>query len=623
MSLKLPALYVAYPVPDTSSLSPGSGLPHPLPAALPLQVLQSLPGAVVVLDASGIVQLVNPAAAQLLRCQPAALLGQPLYAALPAELHEQLQQAGAAGEKFQLEYFEPGRAAWFCWVGVPLEAGLLLTIEDITQAKQARQELQQAYAQLEAIFEAVPAQLGYYQAVRDEQGQLIDLRSVAINRASNTLMQLSDRPGAELMSVLVPGLRELPVWQTITQVVSTGEPQRLELEHRFGNQVRWLDVYYARLGDGLINASLDITARKELEQELRAGKDRLQAVFDSSTLALHVLKSVRDAAGRIIDFEVVLANKAAEVEAQGPVVGRRMLVDWPHSRKVGLFDGIRRTVETGQPLDLEHYFDGDGFQGWFRWTAVKLGDGVASTVENITARKQDTAELLRLERVQQQQLANAVLAAQETERRRIAESLHNGVGQQLYAAQLHLDGLARTDNPAAFAECKSQVLQLLRTAVWQTRDLSHQLIPTELEDFGLVAVLQGICRDFTTPQLRFTCEVGQFPTLPPALELAFYRMAQELANNIVKHAQASEATLHLRAPAGWLELWADDNGRGFSATARPDRGLGLQMLTDRVELLGGTLTIDSSPGYGTQVRIRIPHQPVPLGVGLPPEPGLA
>ncbi|UOQ50935.1 sensor histidine kinase [Hymenobacter cellulosivorans] len=600
-------------LPDSSFLSPEHGLADQRPAALPLQVLYRLPGAVLVLGAAGVVELVNPAAEQLLGHRSEALLGHALEAVLPADLCQQLRQAAAQAETWRLEYYAAGRQQWFGWTGVPLESGLLLTIEDITAAKQAGQELQQAYAQLEAIFEAVPLQLGYYQAVRDAQGQLIDLRAVAVNHASTALMQLPEIPSPQLMSTQLPELRNLPVWQIITQVIETGESQHLELEHHFQDQIRWLDVSYARLGDGLINASLDITTRKQLEQELRAGKDRLQAIFDSSTLALHVLRSIRDAAGRIIDFEVVQANKTAEVEANGPLIGRRMLVDWPHSRAVGLFDGVMRTVETGQPLDMEHYFDGDGFQGWFRWTAVKLGDGAASTVENITARKQDTAELLRLERVQQQQLANAVLAAQEAERRRIAESLHNGLGQQLYATQLHLDGLTATTAEPVFRERKNRITQLLHAAIWQTRALSHQLIPTELEDFGLVVALQGICRDFTTPQLRFTSEVAAVPTLPPALELAFFRMAQELANNIVKHAQASEATLHLRAPAGWLELWADDNGRGFSPETKPAQGMGLQMLTDRVKLLGGNLRIDSSPNCGTQVRIRIPHRTSPPG----------
>ncbi|MDF7815616.1 PAS domain-containing sensor histidine kinase [Hymenobacter sp. YC55] len=598
--------------PSMSNNSPTFSEPNRL-ASVPggaQAVLHCLPGAVVVINQNWVVQLANAAAEQLFDRSSTGMVGLSLVAMLPEELVKKLRQAQieAAGKFFTLEHYNDGPHKWLCWKGVSLQECVVLTVEDISAYKQAGQVFRQTHQQLEAIFDAIPAQLGYYEAVRDAQGRLIDLRSMAVNQASSTKMLLVGDSAGQLMSTQVPGLRELPVWQTIQQVIETGETQQLELQHTFGDHTVWFDVCYSRFGDGLINASIDITARKVLEDELRAGKAMLQAVFDSSTLALHVLRSIRDAEGRIVDFEVILANKPAEIEAGGPLVGKRMLVDWPHSRKVGLFDGIVRTVETGQALDLEHYYDGEGMQDWYRWTAVKLGDGVASTVENITARQQATAEQLRRERVQQQELANAVLEAQETERRRIAESLHNGLGQQLYAAQLHLHQLMPTAPPAAFAESMRQTQVLLQNAIRQARTLSHQLMPTVLEDFGLTVALRDISQNFTTPQLRFTTEVETLPELPPTLQLALYRMAQELANNVVKHASATDAVMQLRAPDGWLELEVKDNGLGFDPAQRSREGLGLQLLTDRVQLLGGQLTVISSPESGTQVQIRIPRQ---------------
>jgi two-component system NarL family sensor kinase len=211
-----------------------------------------------------------------------------------------------------------------------------------------------------------------------------------------------------------------------------------------------------------------------------------------------------------------------------------------------------------------------------------------------------------LQLIQQQQLTNAVLDAQESERQRIAESLHNGLGQLLYATQLHLNSLAATAGKEAFTEGKRKVEHLLKTAIDQTRTISHQLTPTILQDFGLEVAVQDICRDFNSPRLRLYSEVSVSRSLPPSLALAVYRMVQELINNVAKHAHATEASLHLIEQDGWLELQAEDNGQGFDHAQPRTKGMGLNALRDRIKLLNGLLTITSSPGQGTHVNIRIP-----------------
>ena len=216
-----------------------------------------------------------------------------------------------------------------------------------------------------------------------------------------------------------------------------------------------------------------------------------------------------------------------------------------------------------------------------------------------------------MQQTQQQGLANAVLDAQEVERARIAEGLHNGLGQVLYAVQLRLGQLRADLEAPAFASSKRQAEQLLQAAIAETRTLSHQLTPTVLADFGLITAVRQICQDFSTPARRLHCSAGELPLLPPALALAVYRMAQELAANVVQHANATEAHLHLNAHNGWLELRADDNGHGFDPDLpRPD-SRGLNALRNRVQLLNGELTITSSPDDGTHVLVRVPQVAAP------------
>ena len=94
--------------------------------------------------------------------------------------------------------------------------------------------------------------------------------------------------------------------------------------------------------------------------------------------------------------------------------------------------------------------------------------------------------------------------------------------------------------------------------------------------------------------------------LSPSLEDSLYRLAQEALNNALKHAEASQVTVDLRVDDGWVELVVGDNGRGFDPQALPDLGgMGLTNMRQRVEDAGGTLAIASTPGQGTQVKVRV------------------
>jgi signal transduction histidine kinase len=222
------------------------------------------------------------------------------------------------------------------------------------------------------------------------------------------------------------------------------------------------------------------------------------------------------------------------------------------------------------------------------------------------------ADNLRLRLRQQQTLFEAVQAAQEAERKRIAESLHNGLGQLLFATKLRFDqfhALAPATTPT-LAAAQQQADHLLAEAIRQTRALSHELVPLTLEEFGLPAALKDICQKLSSPRLRFHCQVQldeAAPPLPASLQLALYRMAQELGQNIVKHARgATEASLELETTPGFVLLRVEDNGPGFAPNAADRAGLGLRSIRDRVALLGGVLDMSPTPLAGAYVRIRIP-----------------
>jgi signal transduction histidine kinase len=208
---------------------------------------------------------------------------------------------------------------------------------------------------------------------------------------------------------------------------------------------------------------------------------------------------------------------------------------------------------------------------------------------------------------QQQALFEAVQAAEEEERRRMSESLHNGIGQLLFATKLQLDCLP--DAPELSP--RRRAADLLGEAIQQTRALSHELTPATLEEFGLEKTLHSICRTLNAPGLRWHCNLvfEEARPLPLSLQLAVYRLVQELAQNVLKHAQATEATLEVEVLPTWLVLRVEDNGRGFDP-AQTSPGLGLRSLRSRVALLGGSVHLTTLVDQGTQCQIRLPLAPL-------------
>ena len=355
-----------------------------------------------------------------------------------------------------------------------------------------------------------------------------------------------------------------------------------------------------------------ITLEKQAEAKLRAANELLEAVFNATLNSLEVLTCVRDSQGNIIDFEWLLTNKAAQRLVQRTdLVGRRLLAEEPAMLANGVFRRLRRVVTRQQATEFEQYYAQEEAGEWFHVVAAPFGDGVVVNWHDITARKRASAELLRLQVSQQQQLANAVLDAQEAERRRIAESLHNGLGQLLYATKLHLEAVVLPASDTALTTAKQQTEQLLTTAIAQVRSISHQLVPIVLNDFGLTAALRDLCHTLHVPTLHLACAVGELPPLPPPLSLALYRIAQELVANLARHAEATQAELTLTAQAGWLELRVADNGQGFDPGQLALPGLGLRTLRDRTQLLNGELAVTSAPWQGTQVVVRVPYGSTP------------
>ncbi|MBD0259814.1 MAG: PAS domain S-box protein [Cytophagales bacterium] len=232
---------------------------------------------------------------------------------------------------------------------------------------------------------------------------------------------------------------------------------------------------------------------------------------------------------------------------------------------------------------------------------------------DITERKRLEEEYLQVRLLQQKALLQAIMEAQEEERRRISESLHNGVGQILYATRLNLDRINLSSvplSPETLRQAKQKTEQLLSEAIRETRRVSHELIPLLLEERGLAVAIEDFCRRFSQTGIQLACHCLQ-DRLDKYLETAVYRISQELVNNIFRHAGATRARIEVFREGDWVVIEAQDNGQGMDADqalapAGKGKGIGLKTIQDRVNLLEGKLTIEAAPGGGTLITISLP-----------------
>ena len=216
-----------------------------------------------------------------------------------------------------------------------------------------------------------------------------------------------------------------------------------------------------------------------------------------------------------------------------------------------------------------------------------------------------------------QQLSARLLEVEEEGRRKLSRELHDEIGQTLALLQIEISHAqaALADGPAAARERLGRARELAERTVQTIRHISGVLRPALLDDLGLVPALQFQLEDFLR-RSNIACEFveeGVADQLPDAVKTCVYRVVQEALHNCEKHSGASRVRVVVRQLPECLVAEIEDNGRGFHMNEQrmPYRtsGLGLLGLRERAANAGGTLLIDSAPGQGTRIALRIPLLP--------------
>ncbi len=207
--------------------------------------------------------------------------------------------------------------------------------------------------------------------------------------------------------------------------------------------------------------------------------------------------------------------------------------------------------------------------------------------------------------------SKAIIEAEENERRRIAEDLHDGVGQLLSAAKLNLSELGEklgASNTPTFTLYKNAI-DLVDDSVKEIRAVSHSMMPNSLIKSGLVAAVRELVQKLNTgDKLKIDLAItGLNERLEPTTEAVLFRVLQEIISNIVKHAKASQISIQLVKHETELSVMVEDNGVGFDTTKTSEfNGIGIKNIQSRIAFLNGQVNFDSAIGKGTTVVIELP-----------------
>ena len=384
---------------------------------------------------------------------------------------------------------------------------------------------------------------------------------------------------------------------------------KFELEHRIrwaDGQVRYVAAAGTAVFDGagrplrLVGVMRDVTPRREAQEALRREKEFTDSLLENSVDGLVAL----DLNGRITAWNAEMTRYFGPEAAA--VLGRPLREALPHLDSatdllLARAQAGERVTRPGRPFPNR-----PGRYDVFMVPLHNDGDaapsGVLIIVRDVTERDRLAEEATQLRLRQQQEVLAAILATQETERKRIAEALHNGLGQLLYATKLSLAG--HNEAPGT-----RESLRLLDEAIRAARTISFELTPGILEDFGLHTALEELVKRLAPTRLPVHLHlVNLGPRLPAPVEIAVYRVVQELLNNVMKHAQATEVVVHVAREGARLAVSVEDNGQGFEPAAlanQPLAGIGLAGVRNRVALLGGELLIAAQLGRGTIVSFEL------------------
>ena len=280
-------------------------------------------------------------------------------------------------------------------------------------------------------------------------------------------------------------------------------------------------------------------------------------------------------------------------------LGRNVRDVLPPTVAEPIMDALGRAGDSDEPIVVEYELPMDEAR-LFEARIVRVdAERRLTIVRDVTDARRASARI--------RDLAQQLITSQETERRRVARELHDDISQRIAVLHLAVEMLevdATTTSVHAQLQALSAQIGDLSRAVYE---IAHELHPAKLQTLNLAEAIQSLCEEAQQRHLHVTFAQHGLPPpqVDPKLSLTLYRIVQEALQNVVRHGDTREAVVELSFHADHLTMDIVDAGAGFDPN-HPSAGLGLISIGERVALLKGHLTIDTAPGRGTRIRLRVP-----------------
>ena len=397
--------------------------------------------------------------------------------------------------------------------------------------------------------------------------------------------------------------------EELTQVLAAQAAVAIENTRLHESSMRWLKQLES------LNEIVDaLLSEADLPKLLELVATRLRELVNARLVVISMPAPGGDLVIRTVagegSHELVGTGLGREGSKSGRVLDRgrservdSMIEDLEVDQETGRLLGARTGLFVplllhGRPIGVLSAHDKEGGDPRFTDEDLRLA-------ETFSARVAVAVNLS--ERVARDAL-RSVVGAQELERKRLARELHDETGQALTSILLGLKELEDAGSADDMSSATARLRELVVTTLQDVRRLAVELRPRALDDFGLVPALERLVQTF---QEQTGVEVIMEPRLgperlPSEIETALYRIIQEALTNVVKHAHATRVSIVLSRRGNTVSAVFEDDGRGFAVDeARADR-LGILGMKERLSLLDGSLTVESSPGGGTTLVADVP-----------------
>jgi signal transduction histidine kinase/ligand-binding sensor domain-containing protein len=244
------------------------------------------------------------------------------------------------------------------------------------------------------------------------------------------------------------------------------------------------------------------------------------------------------------------------------------------------------------------------WQTW--WFRIMAGVGFVAVVILIF---NSHVKKLKKQKQAQEKFSQRLIEIQEQERKRIASELHDSLGQNLLIIS---NGLLQCLNSfpgkGEAVEDLQRLSKITLNAINEVREISYNLHPHQLDRLGFKKAIESIINKFSqASSIKFVAQIDDIDGIfPKDMEINLFRIVQESLNNVVRHSEAGKTRINVKKGKKEVKMLIEDDGQGFDAQAKTEKGFGLAGIAERVKILKGKFLVNSSPGKGTVLRIRIP-----------------